>query len=128
MRASSTRCQIAGPRRARVRRTTGKQRVSVASDKFYWHWPKNFATKGYLFLALLLLKQKRFAEAVDVLSTLYRRNPFLQDETKYLVLEYLRLGYSGLGDRKHMAEIGETMSHLRPDEIVHKRFDYGREI
>ncbi len=88
----------------------------------------DFATKGYLFLALLLLKQKRFADAVDVLSTLHRRNPFLQDETKYLVLEYLRLGYSGLGDRKHMAEIGEMMSHLRPDDIVHKRFVHGREI
>lgn len=63
-----------------------------------------------------------------MLSTLYRRNPFLQDEIKYLILEYLRLGYNGLGDGKQVAEIGETMSHLRPDEIVHKRFDYGREI
>ncbi len=62
----------------------------------------DFATKGYLFLALLLLKQKRFAEAVDVLSTLHWRNPFLQDETKYLVFEYLMLGYSGLGNRKQV--------------------------
>jgi len=83
----------------------------------------NFDVKGYLYLGLLLLNQKRFEEAVDVLSALHRRNPFLPDETKYLVFEYLRLAYRGLGDMKRVSKIGEEMLHLRPDEIVHKRFD-----